>query len=148
MMENNKRKSVFIKISALLAIASVVIIYNIKAKNGSISQSKDIHPDSDTLYIGSTEEYIDHEMLLFRFRRYYNTKINTEKYKNRTLKELYRLLEDNKVNCLVISAINIDTLSMIWSDPYAIDNIGRNGLRLGMPKTKHNQLLIKQFNHL
>ncbi|MEA5404386.1 hypothetical protein VB776_15745 [Arcicella sp. DC2W] len=147
-MKNHRQKSVSIKILALLAIASVVIIYSIKAKNWSISQSKDIHPNSDTLYIGSTEEYIDHDMLLFRFQRYYKAKINTEKYKSRTLKELYRLLKDNKINCLVISIANVDTSSIVWSEPYAIDNIGRNGLRLGLPKTKHNQFLIKQFNHL
>jgi len=147
-MENHGQKSVFYKILALLAIAFVVIIYSIKAKNWDVSQYKDIHLNSDTLYIGSTEEYVDHEMLLFRFQRYYKAKINTEKYKSRTLKELYRLLKDDKINCLVISATNVDTSSIVWSEPYAIDNIGKNGLRIGLPKTKHNQFLIKQFNHL
>lgn len=98
------------------------------------------------LVVGSTEKYIDSDMLLIRFQRYYRVKVDCDTYSHKPLKELYRLLNEGKISCVVTPISNVDTLSIYWSEVYAIDNIGGNGLRLGVLKTESNIELIRQFN--
>jgi hypothetical protein len=104
-----------------------------------------IHPH-DTLYIGSTEKYSDTDMLQNRFQRYYDVNIDCATYANRSLNELYELLNEGKISCMVTPLTEVDTSSMVWSEAYAIDDVGENGLRLGISKTVSNIELIRRFN--
>ncbi|MEA5138624.1 hypothetical protein [Arcicella rigui] len=99
-----------------------------------------------TLLIGSTEKFIDSDVLLNRFQRYYDYKIDDETFSNKPIKELYRLLKSGKIDCIVTSISNVDTSSIYWSEVYAIDNTGGVGLRVGVLKTTSNVQLIREFN--
>lgn len=107
---------------------------------------KTVSNQTKTLRIGSTEKFIDSDVLLNRFQRYYDYKIDDETFSNKPIKELYRLLKSGKIDCIVTSISNVDTSSIYWSEVYAIDNTGGVGLRVGVLKTTSNVQLIREFN--
>lgn len=107
---------------------------------------KTVSNQTKILRIGSTEKFIDSDVLLNRFQRYYDTKIDDETFSNKPIKELYRLLKSGKIDCIVTSISNVDTSSIYWSEVYAIDNTGGVGLRVGVLKTTSNVQLIREFN--
>ncbi len=131
-----------------LIIIFGAIFYIAKAISREKKSVNDLVIRNNTLLVGATEEYIDTEMLHYRLQRYYKSKIKIDTHKSGSVKELYRLLATGKIDCIVISDAKADTISMVWSAPYAIDNNGNNGFRLGLPKTIFNRSLIKQFNNL
>ena len=98
------------------------------------------------LFIGTTEKYCDVDVLLNRFQRYYDVTIDCEKYSNKPFKELLVLLHEGKIDGIVTPKVDVNTSSIYWSEVYAIDNLGGDGLRLGVPKTESNIQLIRQFN--
>lgn len=98
------------------------------------------------LFIGTTEKYCDTEVLLNRFQRYYDVTIDCETYSNKPFQELLKLLHEGKIKGIVTPLKDVNTSSIYWSEVYAIDNLGRDGLRLGVPKTESNIRLIRQFN--
>lgn len=97
----------------------------------------------DTFYVGSTETYIDPLMLNVRMSWANKITIDCEKYGHKSLKELYQLLNQRKIDAIVSNSPAADTLSILWSIPYTYDD-----LRLGLPRTKHNVMIIQKFNHL
>ncbi len=129
-------------ISLFLGIMSIYLYLNQSQDSMLVKPFDIVINEKDTVFIGSTEEYCDPDILRYRL----NANINCDRYSNKSLPELYILLNDRKIDFIVSPFDEIDTLNMVWSDSYAIDDRGLNGLRLGAPKTQNNTSLIRLFN--
>ncbi len=139
-------KSIYLTIGLLAGFVFLFGEFFGQLVNRTQDLRKIVSNQTKTLRIGSTEKFIDSDVLLNRFQRYYDTKIDDETFSNKPIKELYRLLKSGKIDCIVTSISNVDTSSIYWSEVYAIDNTGGAGLRVGVLKTASNVQLIRKFN--
>lgn len=138
-----------IALVGLFLLLSSLVFYNMNKKSKVGIKPLFVEPidlvfsPNDTLYIGSTEAYNDALMLNARMHWANIAALDCDKYAHKSLKELYQLLNEEKINAIISNRSDIDTISLIWSDSYTCD-----GLRLGLSKTQKNTTIIQKFNHL